>query len=124
MLGKANCLATIAVRDLEASKKFYEKTLGLKRMHSEGDQTVSYESGESELLVYRSAFAGTNLATVATWSGEDVESVVRELKARGVKFEHYDFPGGTRDGDVHLHGDMKAAWFKDPDGNILAIVSR
>jgi hypothetical protein len=52
-----------------------------------------------------------------------VESLVKELKAKGIAFEHYDFPGMTRKGDVHIAGNLKNAWFKDPDGNILAIVS-
>ena len=59
-----------------------------------------------------------------TWTvGDDVESIARGLKAKGVTFEHYDMPGMTRKGDVHVAGDMKIAWFKDPDGNILCIVS-
>jgi hypothetical protein len=55
--------------------------------------------------------------------GDDVEGVVQELKGKGVKFEKYDFPDTTLKGDVHIHGNNKAAWFKDPDGNILAIVN-
>ena len=58
-----------------------------------------------------------------TWAVDDVESEVNALKAKGVKFEHYDMPGLKRQGDVHIGGDMKVAWFKDPDGNILNIVS-
>jgi hypothetical protein len=60
-----------------------------------------------------------------TWVvGEDIKSVVQQLKAKGITFEHYDMPGVTREGDVHIAGDMKVAWFKDPDGNILNIASR
>jgi hypothetical protein len=60
-----------------------------------------------------------------TWVvGEDIESVVQQLKAKGITFEHYDMPGATREGDVHIAGDMKVVWFKDPDGNILNIASR
>jgi hypothetical protein len=60
-----------------------------------------------------------------TWLvGDDVESVVRALTAKGVTFEHYDMPDMTREGDIHVSGDMKVAWFKDPDGNILNIVNR
>jgi hypothetical protein len=59
-----------------------------------------------------------------TWDvGDDVESVVRALTSKGVSFEHYDLPGTTRSGDVHMTGAIKTAWFKDPDGNILAIAS-
>ena len=46
------------------------------------------------------------------------------MTAKGVSFEHYDLPGTAREGDVHLLGSLKAAWFKDPDGNILNLVSR
>ena len=55
---------------------------------------------------------------------DDVEAEAAALSARGVRFEHYDFPGSTRKGDVHIHGELKNAWFKDPDGNILSIVGR
>ncbi|HKG30877.1 MAG TPA: hypothetical protein VKA91_06365 [Nitrososphaeraceae archaeon] len=55
--------------------------------------------------------------------GEDIEGVVQQLKVKGIIFEHYDMPGVTRD-DVHIAGDMKVVWFKDPDGNILNIASR
>lgn len=85
---------------------------------------ATYRSGGSRVLVYESSFAGTNQATAATWDVGDVEAEVRILKGKGVAFEHYDFPGMVRQGDVHLTGPGKAAWFKDPDGNILAIVGR
>ena len=65
----------------------------------------------------------TNQATAATWEVDDeLEGVVESLKSKGVTFEHYDMPGVTRDGDVHVTGKSRAAWFKDPDGNILAVV--
>jgi hypothetical protein len=73
--------------------------------------------------VYRSKYAGTNQATAVTWVvGDEVENVVRALKTKGVKFEHYDMPGMKRTGDIHIGGKMKVAWFKDPDGNILNVV--
>lgn len=59
-----------------------------------------------------------------TWQVEDVEDTVRALKAKGITFEHYDMPEVTRKGDVHVAGDMKVAWFKDPDGNILNVINR
>jgi hypothetical protein len=55
--------------------------------------------------------------------GDDVEGMVRVLKAKGVAFEHYDMSRMMQEGDVHVAGDMKVAWFKDPDGNILNIVN-
>ena len=74
--------------------------------------------------MYRSEYAGTNQATALTWVvGDDVEGVVSKLKTKGVAFEHYDMPGMKREGDIHIGGDMKVAWFKDPDGNILNVVN-
>lgn len=124
MLGDNDAQATIAVKNLTAARKFYEGTLGLKPVHTEGKEAVSYKSGNSQVLVYHSQYAGTNKATAATWMVDDVEGLAKDLKAKGVKFEHYDMPGMTRKGDVHVAGTMKAAWFKDPDGNILALVSQ
>ena len=94
-------------------------------MAAEGQEVIVLKSGNSTVNVYRSQYAGTNKATTVTWVvGEDIESVVQQLKAKGITFEHYDMPSVTRVGDVHIAGDMKVAWFKDPDGNILNIASR
>ena len=122
MIGDNEVMATVAVKSLPASRKFYEGKLGFKVVHTEGDQAVTYKSGKSQLLVYQSQFAGTNKATTATWMVKDVEGLVKDLKAKGVSFEHYDFPGMTRKGDLHIAGEHKNAWFKDPDGNILALI--
>jgi catechol 2,3-dioxygenase-like lactoylglutathione lyase family enzyme len=122
MLGDNDAIATIAVKDLKAAKTFYEGTLGLKPTRNSEPETLNYKSGNTPVLVYKSQFAGTNKATAVTWVVRDTEAVVKELKGKGVTFEHYDMPGMTRKGDVHITGKMKAAWFKDPDGNILAVV--
>ena len=59
-----------------------------------------------------------------TWAVDDVEEIVRTLKAKDVTFEHYDLPQTKREGDVHVAGEHKIAWFKDPDGNILSVMNR
>jgi len=123
MLADNEAVATVAVKDLKAAKKFYGDTLGLKPVPVPEPEVLNYKSGNSTVLVYKSQFAGSNKATSVTWIVDDVESTVKDLKAKGVAFEHYDFPGMTRKGDVHIAGKSKAAWFKDPDGNILAVVS-
>jgi catechol 2,3-dioxygenase-like lactoylglutathione lyase family enzyme len=124
MLADRIAVATIAVKDLTAAKRFYEGVLGLKQIASEGEEAITFATGAGKLLVYRSQFAGTNKATAATWIvGEDVERIVKALKAKGLAFEHYDMPEMKREGDIHVAGDMRAAWFKDPDGNIHGIVS-
>ena len=124
MLSNKDATATVAVKDLEQAKRFYEGTLGLKPLANEGEEAIVYQTGHSKLLVYRSQFAGTNRATSAGFVvGEDLDREVRELKDKGVRFEHYDLPGMKLQGDVHVAGGMKAAWFKDPDGNILSMTS-
>ena len=124
MLKDIDASANLAVRDLEASRRFYEGTLGLKQVGAEGDELVTYQSGTTMINVYRSEFAGTNKATAVTWTvGDRVEEIAQRLAAKGVKFEHYDMPGLVRKGDVHEGHGMKVAWFKDPDGNILNLVS-
>jgi catechol 2,3-dioxygenase-like lactoylglutathione lyase family enzyme len=125
-LGSKDAIATVAVKDLARAKQFYEGTLGLKPIGANvpDGQVQVYRTGNSRLLVYRSEYAGTNRATSATWGlGEDLEDVVQALRAKGVTFEHYDMPGTTLKGDVHVFGTFKAAWFKDPDGNILHVNS-
>jgi catechol 2,3-dioxygenase-like lactoylglutathione lyase family enzyme len=125
MLGSQNAMASIAVKDIELARKFYEKTLGLKLLDSAQPGVLDFRSGNSQLVVYVSQYAGTNQATSATWSvGDEFDAIVQALQAKGVKFEHYDLPGLARQGDVHLAGNYKGVWFKDPDGNILHILNQ
>jgi catechol 2,3-dioxygenase-like lactoylglutathione lyase family enzyme len=124
MLADKSAMATIPVKDLAAAKKFYEGTLKFKKLEEEGEEAVTYQTGKSEVVVYRSDFAGTNRATAATWDvGDEIEGIVKDLKTKGVPFEHYEMPGMQLQGDIHVADGMKAAWFKDPDGNILALTS-
>jgi catechol-2,3-dioxygenase len=124
MLEHFEAIATIAVKDIGVASDFYEQTLGLSRIPNGESGVQMFRSGGSRILVYESQYAGTNKATAATWTvGDDIKTVVAGLTARGVRFEHYDLPGTTLDGDVHITGTVKAAWCKDPDGNILAFVS-
>jgi catechol 2,3-dioxygenase-like lactoylglutathione lyase family enzyme len=124
MLGDKDAVANIAVKNLETAKKFYEETLGLTQIGAEGQEVIVFRSGSSTIYVYKSQYAGTNQATALTWVvGKDIEGVVRKLKDKGVTFEHYDMPDVTREGDIHVSGNMKVAWFKDPDGNILNIIN-
>ena len=124
MLRDTDAVATLAVKDLDAAAKFYEKTLGLSRAGEEDGEVIVFESGDTTINVYRSSFAGTNKATALTWAVDDVDNVVRTLKGKGVKFEHYELPDTRREGDIHVSGDIRVAWFKDTDGNILSVVNR
>jgi catechol 2,3-dioxygenase-like lactoylglutathione lyase family enzyme len=124
VLAAKEAMATVAVRDLEKARKFYEGTLGLKLTDAQEEEALTYQAGGTRLLVYRSQYAGSNKATATTWViGNEMEKVVQSLKSKGVTFEHYDMPGMTLKGDIHVADGMKAAWFKDPDGNIHALVS-
>lgn len=124
MLGSNDVCACLAVKDMDAATKFYGQTLGLEKgMETPGG--TFFKSGDGGVFVYPSQFAGTNQATAAAWQTDDVDATVNELKGKGVAFEQYDnIPGATREGDVHVMGDLRAAWFKDPDGNILNIVNQ
>ena len=125
MLGEKKPVATVAVRKLATAKEFYEGKLGLTPMDGNEKGVVSYRCGGSTLLVYESQYAGTNEATAVTWSiGSNLEDEVSALKAKGVTFEHYDMPGTTLVGDIHVFGKMKNAWFKDPDGNIHSLINQ
>jgi catechol 2,3-dioxygenase-like lactoylglutathione lyase family enzyme len=122
MLSDKDAVATVAVKNLESARKFYEQTLGLTKI-MENEEVLAFKSGSSTLFVYRSQFAGTNKATAVTWVTDEVEGIVNMLKGRGVRFEQYDLPNMSRQGDLHVAGAMKAAWFKDPDGNIFSLVT-
>ena len=125
MLAGKEMVATIAVKDLATARKFYEGTLGLKVEDDMGTEAHTYRSAGTRLIVYRSQFAGTNKATALNLMvGDEIDKLVKGLRERGVTFEHYDMPGVTWEGDVMVGGPMKAAWFKDPDGNILCVMNR
>lgn len=124
MLNDHDTIAMIAVKDMNAAARFYEGTLGLSRLSTEGEEVITYRSGNAKLNVYRSEFAGTNKATVVIWNvGPEINAIAAGLKEKGVRFERYDMPGLTLEGDVYRSDGMQVAWFKDPDGNILSLVS-
>ena len=121
MLKDRNSSAIVAVSDLEQARTFYEDTLGLTRSPGEEEKGVlGFRTGDTGLIVYQSDYAGTNRANAVVWQMKgDLVETVNDLRAKGVTFERYDFPGMEwRDG-VHEAGPVKLAWFKDPDGNIL-----
>src|SRR5438552_440148 len=124
MLQKSPMYAYIPARDLTRARKFYEETLGLTPK-GEIAGGVYYEfAGGTACFMYPTPNAGTSHASQAFWQVEDVEREVSELKAKGVVFEEYDMPNlKTKDG-IATGGGAKSAWFKDTEGNILAIIQR
>jgi predicted enzyme related to lactoylglutathione lyase len=124
MLKNATIVPYIPVADVPRARKFYEEKVGLtpKELYAGG---VIYECANgSWVFMYPSAGAGTSKASTAFWSVDDVEAEVAELKSRGVVFEDYDMPGVKTVNSIASGGGAKAAWFKDSEGNILAVVQR
>jgi catechol 2,3-dioxygenase-like lactoylglutathione lyase family enzyme len=123
MLKDRNAHAIVPCRDIKRSKTFYTQTLGLP-LAEEHDEVFAVKTGDTIVNVYESEEAGSNRANAIVWDcGDDIDAIVSELKARGVSFEHYPDLGMKIEGDVHVQDGFKAAWFKDPDGNILHINS-
>lgn len=125
MLKDIDAFATLAVKNIDAAKSFYEGMLGLEPEGEDQSGMATYRSGSTRILMYESGFAGTNEANALTWGvGSQFDAIVQDLRDKGVSFEHYDdLPGLTLVGDVHVADDFKGVWFKDPDGNILHINS-
>ena len=123
MLKTAPIRAYIPALDVARARKFYEQTVGLtpKEEYAGG---VIYECGGAEVFMYPTSNAGTSKASQAYWQVADVEAEVAELKARGVVFEEYDMPGVTTRNSIATGGGARTAWFKDTEGNILAISQR
>ena len=115
--------AVIAVSDMESAQAFYEGKLGLSGGEDAADGGRTYNcAGETRIHVYLSpGNAGKSGATQAAWQVDDVEATVDQLAGKGVTFEQYGEPFNTNDKGIAERGEMKIAWFKDPDGNILAI---
>jgi catechol 2,3-dioxygenase-like lactoylglutathione lyase family enzyme len=122
-LSDSKVTATVAVSDLERARQFYEGKLGLSATGGDEEaQVATYDCGEgSELLVYASEYAGKAQATVATWEVSGLEQLVDELSSKGIEFEQYDEPLKTDEKGI-LHSEQgDVAWFKDPDGNTIAV---
>jgi len=121
MLGKSGATPMLAVKDLDRARTFYQDKLGLEEVDDFG-QGFMLKSGDTDITVYKSEFAGTNKATALTFGVDDIENEVRALKDKGIAFEHYELEGLKPKGDI-FEGEkgFKTAWFKDPDGNILSL---
>jgi catechol 2,3-dioxygenase-like lactoylglutathione lyase family enzyme len=124
MLRDMDATAMLPVRDIRVARDFYEGKLGLEPVGEDQDGMIRYRSGDSTIFAYESQYAGTNQGNALAWSvGDEFDKIFEDLDAHGVSFEHYDLPGLTLEGDVHVGDGFKAIWFEDPDGNILHINS-
>jgi catechol 2,3-dioxygenase-like lactoylglutathione lyase family enzyme len=115
--------AIVAVRDLNRARAFYTETLGLEpESRGAGEDMLTLRTGDTQLIVYESEFAGSNKANAVVWNaGGDFDEIAGQLEEQGIAFEEYPQLGMEISGGIHRSGEFKGVWFKDPDGNILHI---
>ena len=123
MLSDFEVSATVPASDLERARKFYAEKLGL-RPAEETPAGLFYRCKNSRFLLYQTQFAGTAQNTAVGWEVDQLEREVKDLRSKGVKFEEYDMPGLKTVEGIATIGREKAAWFKDSEGNILALTQR
>jgi len=125
MLGNAFVAATLPAEDLARAVKFYTEKLGLKKLDSPEEGSVVLEAGKgSQIFMYQRARTKAE-HTAATFYLDDLEGTVKALTAKGVKFEQYDFPNfKTNELGIAGTAEAQVAWLTDPEGNIIAFVSR
>ena|SRR5919108_4379517 len=112
----------IPAQDVKRARQFYEQKLGLKPSEEQPDGGAMYMIGESGFLVFASTGKASGDHTQMAIDVEDIDAAVRELKSKGVKLEEYDYPDfKSHDGIVNLPDGSKGAWFKDTEGNLIAI---
>ncbi len=123
MLAEAPVFATIPARDYERAKHFYRDTLGLT-VEEEAPEGTRFECGGTQLYLYPTFSEERAGHTLASWEVADLDAEMADLRARGVTFEEYDMPGlKTVNGVVEMGGE-RGAWFKDSEGNVLAVSQR
>ena len=122
MLQNAPMYSYIPAKDVARARRFYEDKVGLKPKQEIAGGVV-YEFGKgTACFLYPTQNAGTSKASQAYWQVQDIEREVAELKKRGVQFEEYDMPAMKTVNGIFTGGGAKAAWFKDSEGNILAVI--
>ena len=122
MLQNFPMYAYIPAKDVARARQFYESKLGFRAKEEVAGGVIYEFKDKTACFLYPTPNAGTSLASQAFWQVEDIEREVSELKARGVVFEEYDVPGERSPSGVVTAGGAKAVWFKDSEGNILAII--
>jgi len=114
--------AYLPATNVTRARAFYEQKLGFRPSEEVAGGVVYNFAGGTACFLYPTQNAGTNRASQAFWKVKDVEREVAELKSRGVTFEEYDLPGMKTVNSIATAGGAKSAWFKDTEGNVLAIV--
>ena len=122
MLQTSPMYSYIPVKDVRRARKFYEEKVGLKPKQEAAGGVVYEFGGGTGCFLYPTPNAGTSRASQAFWQVDDIEREVAELKRRGIAFEEYDMPGMKVQNSIYTGGGARAAWFKDSEGNILAVI--
>jgi predicted enzyme related to lactoylglutathione lyase len=122
MLQQAPMYAYIPAKDVSRARKFYEEKVGLQPKEELAGGVVYQFGGGTGCFLYPTPNAGTSKASQAFWQVDDLEREVADLRKRGITFEDYDTPGMKTVNGIATGGGAKAAWFKDSEGNILALV--
>jgi catechol 2,3-dioxygenase-like lactoylglutathione lyase family enzyme len=125
MLTDARITAVVPTTDIARAREFYGGTLGLEEagVATPDDVIVFRCGGDSTLQLYERPSAGDAEHTLASWQVPDVRAAVDEMRGAGVSFEDYDAPGFSTEDGILTEGTFQAAWFRDPDGNILCVHS-
>jgi catechol 2,3-dioxygenase-like lactoylglutathione lyase family enzyme len=122
VLNDSKVTANVPVSDIDRARGFYADMLGLTPADENPGGLVYTTGGGTTFFLYQTEYAGQAGHTIAQWHVSSVDDEVRELKAKGLEFEHYDMPGVTWEGDVaRMEGMGSAAWFKDSEGNIMCL---
>jgi predicted enzyme related to lactoylglutathione lyase len=122
MLQSAPFYSYLPAHNVSRARQFYEQKLGFQPSEDVAGGVIYKFANGTACFLYPTGNAGTNRASQAFWQVEDVEREVADLKARGVTFEEYDQPGMKTVNSIATAGGAKTAWFKDTEGNVLAVV--
>lgn len=121
-LAAAPMTTILPVRDLPRARQFYEQSLGLHALGAQADGKFLFRCGNGALLALFPKAEGTKAEhTAASFEVHDIATAIADLEQRGVTFHDYDLPGFRTVNHVCVLGSERAAWFSDPEGNILCI---
>ncbi|MEO6471036.1 MAG: VOC family protein [Aeromicrobium sp.] len=121
MLSDLEIYAVLPATDLQRARGFYKDKLGMEPTDERPDGLVYQTPKGTKILLYETAYAGTAQSTAMSWTATDLDAEMAELRSRGVVFEEYDFPGLKTENGVATAEGFRGAWFKDTEGNILAV---
>ena len=112
----------LPVTDVDRATRFYEKSLGLELTGTNEEGSALFAVGsDAQLVLLPRPESRPSESTAMSFEVDDIAAEIRDLEDRGVAFEDYDLPGLTTEDHVCEFGTEKAAWFKDPDGNVLCL---